>query len=747
MRKFLIALLILTLVVVGAYVFYKSQKPVAVEDVLPAGPVFYLRSIDMAGQIDAVSSTKAWQALKGINIKELLIQSGVLARNDVPLYDAAGRELDSFVFRMLLRKTFGQDMAVAVYPVEQQEEVTSQTFKDLADQIVVVTRLPMDVDMSQVFTQIFRAVNRSMTISTLEYRGKKIYRVKTNEGAVMISYTGVGGLLIFSQKDNFVQRCLDTLAGAEKPLAADPRFEQARKGFLGKANFQSYVDAETIWGGIRRMALTLAQKNGGNPAEFQDTMDSFFSFTKGLEQFSLSAQVGREVRLKFQVRFDRGKISEEFRSALSCPPQKNQTLSFISADSMGYQWSSCLDFDRYWRQVKENLKRQAATVSGGPSGEQMLAELDKNLGIDIDRDLLPALGKEFGGALQDWQMPSGSFPIVKLLVFLRVNEQGPVQKAIDGLVERQKFLIPASEEYAGQTIHYFSLPIGLPFNPGYTFLNGYLVVATGRDVLHQAIDISRNGPSLAASPFLKMGGMDLTEDSASVLFLRLGPFAQRLNGLLDVVNGWMTAQDEKRESFKLGVNKKLDDLKQEMRETDQALTKAKDEKAQLTAVASAPPPDPQLLADARQKLAETTERLAKKQEEIDAAVANGQDVSSFESEKSALTQDAEGLELKLREEEDRQNQSEERQKKLQQLDDNISQYQKDVRAAAEKHHEIAQTLKSYDRQVSVPKELRDVLLESLLRPVLNGLSSCPVVVSQMKYLSDLIDVSWAVKIE
>jgi len=747
MRKFLIALLVLTLLVVGAYLVYRSQKPAAIENVLPAGPVLYFRSIDMAGQIDAVASTKTWQALKGISVKDLMVQSGLLARNDVPLYDAAGRELDSFVFRMLLRKTFGQDMAVAVYPAEQQEEITTQTFKGLADQIVVVTRLPIDVDMSEIFTQIFRAVNRSMTISSLEYRGKKIYRVKTNEGAVMISYAGVGGLLILSQKDNLVQRCLDTLAGAGKPLEEDPRFTRARNGFLGKANFHGYVDAETIWSGIRGIVLNLAKQQGGDPAEFQDALDSFFSFTKGLEQFSLSAQVGKEFRLKTQVRFDRRNLSQDFRSALSCPPQQNQSLSFIPAESMGYQWTSCLDFDRYWRQTRENLTRHAAKVPGGPSGEQMLSDLDKNLGINIEQELLPALGKEFGGALLDWELPSGSFPVVKLLLFLKVNSQGPVQKVIDGLIERQKFFIPSEEEYAGQTVRYLSLPVGLPINPGYTFVNGYLVVASGRDVLRQAIDAARNGPSLAASPLLKMGGMDLTEAGASVLFLRLGPFAQRLAGLLEVINDWMTAQDAKRESFKAGVNKKLDDLRQETRETRQALLKAREEKAQLTAEASVPPADPQLLEDVRQKLAETRERLVKKQEEIDAAAANGQDVSALESEKSALTQAAEGFERKLREEEDWQDQSEERQRKLRQLEDSIARYEKDMKAAAGKQEEISRTLKAYDRQVSMPQEARDVILESLLRPVLKGLSSCPVVVSQVKYLSDLIEASAALKIE
>ena len=68
MKKILAFILIVCVLAAGVYVYVEvTQKPVVVEEILPAGPLVYVSGSDMQTIMEKFRQTKFWQGVRAID--------------------------------------------------------------------------------------------------------------------------------------------------------------------------------------------------------------------------------------------------------------------------------------------------------------------------------------------------------------------------------------------------------------------------------------------------------------------------------------------------------------------------------------------------------------------------------------------------------------------------------------------------------------------------------------------------------
>ena len=97
--------------------------------------------------------------------------------------------------------------------------------------------------------------------------------------------------------------------------------------------------------------------------------------------------------------FDKTKMDLTLARSYSFKPQKNSTIDFVPKDIIAYQWSNCFDAGLSWDNFKQQLSKTPQRFPQGVSPEEIIAGIEQGLGINIEYDIIPALGNETGGFL------------------------------------------------------------------------------------------------------------------------------------------------------------------------------------------------------------------------------------------------------------------------------------------------------------------------------------------------------------
>jgi hypothetical protein len=98
--------------------------------------------------------------------------------------------------------------------------------------------------------------------------------------------------------------------------------------------------------------------------------------------------------------------------------------------------------------------------------------------------------------------------------------------------------------------------------PGYCFLEDYLLIASSRQLLKSSIDASGNASvSLLASPAFKEINFGLTDKNRSIQFVKIGAVIEKVKGVIGWSNNWINARNRKAQAFKAGSEKPLEEVK------------------------------------------------------------------------------------------------------------------------------------------------------------------------------------------
>jgi len=578
MKKGIIVFLISAGILAAAAAFYFYQTKLAkftVEKILPEGAVGYLHVLDIEKRWEDFRTTRLWQNIKAIDVP-LLMEKSHFTPQQIDQYHKIREWLSDPVLYSLFMKFFGQEVALGFYPVNPGPSQPSQP-QDLVSGLIVVTRLKQEAEILELVSHLLRPLAVHVQTKTQDYKNHKITTIPLANGMPILAYTKIRNFLILSLGEKGVRGCIDVFTKAKRSLAEDPLFGEARSQFLDSAQTLGYANVEFLFSHVLKnmMALSLPEGSAQTQEKFSEQMDEAFQQMAGFKAWVYSssglpagkAGDGSLIKGKFAILYDKERLDPRLKTMYSCPPVENKTLGFIPHQVIGYQWNNCTDLKSQWEYLKEGLQEEAAQSSRekrqAPSSAETIATIESAWKLSIEKDILPALGDEWGGYWSGLDL-TGVFPLPKLLFFIKINDLSAAEKVMTTLTQNQ-YLLLQNESYKNVAIQYVVLPLGVDWQPGYCFLNGYLLLATSLKELKDAIDTANDSSlSLAVDEGFKKVDRGLTDKNNSVLFLRLDEVLRQGRAIVDWALDQMKAKAARDQAFKQGIEERLATLKQDL---------------------------------------------------------------------------------------------------------------------------------------------------------------------------------------
>ncbi|MBN1869691.1 MAG: DUF3352 domain-containing protein [Candidatus Omnitrophica bacterium] len=562
MKKLIIILVCIGLVAVGAAIFLHVQKKgVSFEAVLPEGAFIYLRLDDVEKSMKQISSMPLWKAVSGINF-DALADKNVISAQQKSAIDLVKTTLSQVSSNPMAKKLFGREIALAVYPIEKDmnalvEEIKMfrpQVIEEILSGVFLVARVDPDVQLAEFLSRSFSQYGANVSEGQVEYEGEIIRTITLSNIGVKFSFVRLKDVLVFGMGEKAAQTSIDVFKGKEPSLARSPQFGDAMATIQKPLSSLMYFDFKTFLALIKGQVKTLASlgKAKDQDPEAQKQWEDILARMSGIKTFVFSSRFDPVMEFDAHLFLDPGKLDPEYAALYTCPSQENETINFVPKDVLGYQWSNCFDLGYYWKELKKEAAKTADQAS-------RINEWGTNMGINIEQDILPAFGDEIGGFISDITV-GGLFPIPKLLFFLEVKNKAKAEALLKRLKDLPMAMLQ-DENYNGVDIKYLELPFGADVQPGYCFLENYLLVATARQLLKDSVNASKdNSLSLLSSPVFKDVNFGLTDKNRSVQFVRIKDVMDKIRGVIGWSNNWIDAQRQKAEAFKKGSEKPLEEV-------------------------------------------------------------------------------------------------------------------------------------------------------------------------------------------
>lgn len=563
MKKLIIILFCIVIAAVGITVYLQTQKEESsIENILPEGALVYVQLNDIEKNLKQMASMPFWKAISGINY-DLLTRKNIIIPKHKAFIDLFRTQASQIVKSPMTKKLFGREVAFAVYPFDKDIGALVQEMKSFNPGIIeevlsggfLATRIDPDVQFAELLSRSFSQYGANVSQGQIEYKGEIIRTITLSKVGVKFSFVRLNDVLVFGMGERAARMSIDAFKGNKPSLAQDPQFVEARSTFRGSSGMVGFLDFEIFMNLLKDQTKNLAGLAGGESEGMRarQQLEDVLAKMSGIKTLAFSSELGPIMKFNTRLLIDPRKTHPEYAHFYTCPSQVNKTINFIPKEVLGYQWSNCFDLDYYWKEIKKEVERTSTAAL-------RVDELEEKIGFSIEGDILPAFGDEIGGYVSDIQI-SGFFPIPKFLFFIKIKNKSKAEHLLARLKE-QPLAILQDENYDGIALKYLALPFGEDVQPGYCFLDNYLLMASSRQLLKSSIDASGNASvSLLASPDFKEINFGLTDKNRSVQFVKIGTVIEKIKGVIGWSNDWMNARNRKAQAFKMGSEKPLEEVK------------------------------------------------------------------------------------------------------------------------------------------------------------------------------------------
>jgi len=639
---------------------------------------------DLEKSIEQVTSMPFWQAIRDVDY-DFLISKGVLTNQQSTFINLLRGQISEMSTNPILKKIFGKEIAVAIYPPEKDLDLfvqDTQNFDpkvaaELLSGLFVVIRADPEIQFVEFIARFVDQSSVDISQGQVEYKEKVIHTVEFLNGNMTIGIVRLGDLLVFGFGETAARTSIDVFTWSKTSLARDTQFSKIRSTFLNPANVMVFFDFEAVLTLIKdRMGALIDSKTADGDTSAQAQWEDALAKISSFKTIAFSSQLKSLVRFNSSLVFDPGKLDAEYAPVYTCPPGENRTIDFVPKDVLGYQWSNCFELDYYWTQIKKEVAQLGAPAS-------KIDEFEAKMGLSVEDDILPAFGDEIGGYIADIQM-GGLVPIPKILLFTEIKNKSKAEHLL-GKLKTHPLAVFQDENYNGIPIKYIALPFGESVQPGYCFLGDYLLIATSRQLLRGSIDTFGNtSKSLRADRDFRAIDFGLTDKNRGIYFIKIGQVIDKVKGIVKWVNQWVSAQEQKTQAFKTGSEKPLKEA-----ETNIAVKEG--------------------------ELKELRDKITLLEDEIWSLDTKGEDVSVQQEQFNELKSQIEAKEL-------------------------------EVADARERRGELEKIVEENKKSASDPAK-RQIYLDKVVYPVLDGLKSIESFGLRFTSEDDILSSSASIKIE
>lgn len=601
MKRTILAVISTVLILALVFVIYRTFiYKLPIEEVIPAGPIFYMRVCDVEKNFEKFKVAQLWGNIKNIKVELLMKESGA-TEEQISQYKKLKTKLSRFTSGFLLNEFFGNEVALAIYPTNM-EELNANTLLNIASDFILVTRIKTRAEFIEFISTLSSKFGNKIVNTKFEkYNGYEIAIIDLSD-ELSISYIKVKDLLVIGLGKKAVYACLNVVTKKSVPLSQDKDYKSAIRDLPKKTQVISYQNFSLLYSGLKQF-LDLAVQNNMIPSQKQVQITEDLNKLSGFKTAVYVSEAGEVIKNKLVFTFDKYRIDPIFMKTYSVRPQENRTLKFVPKNIIGYHWTNCFDAEFSWDQFMLNLPKMPEQESKGPAVASIITNIENRLGINIEQEVIPWLGNEIGIFLAD--IETGSiFPIPKILFFVKINDPAGAENIMQALAKKNDIPMQ-SEDYKGKTIKYVFLPFAASLQPGYCLLDDYLLISSTRQLLRETIATSVNEDlSLVKNEEFNAVDFGLTGENNAITFIDTDLLLTKMQAIGEWIIGWMpliTANYEMQQKK----------LKQNLYELELAIQK---EESQLKYLRSQAPPEETELAtlQAEIKAREQETNLAKK---------------------------------------------------------------------------------------------------------------------------------------
>ncbi|MBI5150818.1 MAG: DUF3352 domain-containing protein [Candidatus Omnitrophica bacterium] len=561
--KIILSVLVAVVVTALAGVLFRRGQPLAFKEVLPQGPLAYVQFSHVKEKGQAVRATDFWQDLRQADFTILRENSSLPPAQKDFLKSLTGKLFDP-VLMTVLDEFFGKEFAVAVYPPQTSfssggganDQELNVLAAGIPENIYLVTRPRANAEFLEFLSLWWGEYARDFKTERIPLGDLMLYRVTLPESGVQIGFVRIRDVVVVGLGDNAPRHSAAVYGGEEPPLASDGHYRKSQARALKSSDVNGYVDLEKLILLAKKFSDAVVQRE-----ESKKQLSGRFDALRGLESFGISGKWEDIPRMKFDLYVNPDLLAAARAAEMRCPPVKNETLSFVPSDAVGYQWSNCLDFREAWARLKEEVLRSQQRSGRTTS---TIDDLEGALGVKIEGDVLPVLGDEMGAYLQDIRTANSSFPVPELAFFVEIADQPGAGRLVAKLDERFAANLKR-EDYNGVSIAYFVPVPGVTVEPAYCVLGRYFLVAFDRASIKDAVDtLQGRSPSLAASDVFQKVAAPAGNAGHFVQVVRVDQLARKLEEVLDWFDTRLAADAAKKEAFQAGSAKRLAEVVQEI---------------------------------------------------------------------------------------------------------------------------------------------------------------------------------------
>lgn len=554
-RVILTVILVVVGLAAGLLWFLTRPLPLSMEQIVPAQALMYVRFSHVAGDMDRLLQSGFWKNISTIDYPKVLEHNDA-SPSDIKNLRGLQQEMEGVLKNPLTKRFFSEEIAMGFYQNSTGKEATRSY------DILLATRLGVTFQMVELFASMARQWSDGITTSTETYRGFTITHVHFKKKQLEFQYIRIHDVLLACLvPSDLLHQGLDVYLKARPSLAADPDFAQAM--------LRAYPAGHGIfYANVRNFDELLS---GHLPAGEKENFEQIYS-AAGFKSYVISFLPGDIFKMKLMMRFDTSQVKSSWRSMFSCPDAANPSLKFVPHNVVIYQWGECYNFKDLWSQFKEGIQVADA--------QQWKHRLEKRFKFNFEDDVLPILGSQVGGYLNDVDT-RGLFPYPRGVFFIKVENRQAAEDLMKKLTANPLSLVQ-EENYQQASIHYITLNWGANMDLAYTFLGDYLLLATSRQLLKTSID-AFNDPnqSLQSNDTLKQFNIHASTLTHGMAFIKMDDLVDRLKQLLAWYNKVASSQITMASAYQQEAIKNGKELKSAIVSRQEDLRLAQDKFKQL----------------------------------------------------------------------------------------------------------------------------------------------------------------------
>jgi hypothetical protein len=516
------SLLFFMLLILGIFFLERPlEREVSPASFLPQDTLVYIEQQNGVQAVKQFMKSKLGKALGTINYVQVMedIESDP---GDVALVENTLSILKQLKEDKLVHEILGYKCSVALFAQRSWSKNAETVEQYLKDHILLISKPRLTAPALEALMSLYIT---DAAMDVVPYGEYSIKRFHVHEETISVAF--VGDFVLAAMEERVLREAMDMYTSPTESLRTDAEFADNRKKFK-KADRMLYFSVE----GLQKLT-----EYGASQAETAraKAVLAELSSLKGVVSITYGAwRKGSTIQDKLFVQLNRATMDPLVGKMIDTAPSLNDTLPFISKDSLLYYWSNTLNVRLLWEMYVAEAGENNLGVANVQNGIQAITGYALEDLMDMVSSNVSILMKKSARAQ--------FVPIPDLALMVKLNDPEKIGEILHQSLLDHDINIER-REHKGIQYYYWGLYPQESLQPVYAIHRDYLILANTLDILKTIIDTPMNDSRLIASAGFKELDPGFQKLNNSVCYVNQATLVTHLEDLFSWAGTMLAIQD------------------------------------------------------------------------------------------------------------------------------------------------------------------------------------------------------------